>query len=128
MNSEHLFLTSDDPLKPDLLQERVTKFSRLPGGLDLLVDRLLDKNCKADETLAISEILVFYGEVNLKGDEQVKSARAVEAIRQIENDSLADAEHRFPDAPIRRQLILALRKARPDPKSTTDQAASSRSK
>ena len=111
MNSEHLFHGVDDPLDADSLRNRAIRFTRLPGGLDLLLGRLADRRVGADEVLAVAEVLVYYGQHHLPGDEAIGSRRTEEVREAIRQGRLEEAERRYPRPPIRRQIGYALDKA-----------------
>lgn len=105
MNSEHLLAGEGD------MRDQVIEFVRQPGGLDLLFDRLLDEKSTAAEQLATAELLVYYGQYRLKGDESLWSDRSQRVLAAIEQGRFDSAEKRYPDAPIKEQIVRAARRS-----------------
>jgi hypothetical protein len=112
ISPEHLFLGADEnELAPESLLQRAIRFSRLPGGLDLLFDRIVDPKTDDDEILAVAEILVFYAQQHEVGDEKVMSKIGNDVRNAINSGRLVNAEKKFPDTPIRERIVWAIEKS-----------------
>jgi hypothetical protein len=111
MSPEHLFLGIDDPLSPQSLQHRVIRFSRLPGGLDLLFGRIIDRKTDDDEILAVAEILVFYAQQHEPGDEKIMSTLGNDVRNAVKSGRLVNTEKKFPEASIRDPIVWAVEKS-----------------
>lgn len=103
MNSEHLFAGAGD------LRDRAISFVRRRGALDLLFSRLLDEKADAPEVLADAELLVYFGQYRLDGDQRLWSERAREVLEAVDKGRLANAEAKYPRAPIKEQVLRAAR-------------------
>ena len=110
LNTEHLFLGSDDPFELGGLRQRAIRFSRITGALNLLFGKLASPMTSAEEALVLTEILVFYGSYDVAGDEAIEASAAVEAERLLKGGAFADLDKKF-DAPVQRMLTYALDKA-----------------
>jgi hypothetical protein len=110
LNAEHLFLGTDDPFEPGSLRQRAIRFSRRPGALDMLFTKLASPDASANTLLTITEILVFYGQYHLAGDEMIAAPAAADADRLLKSGAFAYLDKRF-DAPVQRMLSYAINKA-----------------
>jgi hypothetical protein len=92
------------------LTQRAIRFSRQPGALNLLFSKLSSSKASAEEVLIITEMLVFYGEYHVAGDESIEAPAAADVDRLLKEGRFAEVEKKF-DAPIQRVLSYALDKA-----------------
>jgi hypothetical protein len=86
MTSEHLFI-EDDALMAD-----TSRFSRRPGGLDLLLGKVLDHSTTDGELLIIAEILVWFGGHPEPGDDAIKSPLAGPVLAALEGGRAREAD------------------------------------
>ena len=107
LNSEHLFLGIDDPLAPDSLRQRTIRFSRRPGALNFLFARLVAPTTSPEDQLVITEILVFFGQYHLPGDEAIRAPAALEARGALQRGAFIQLDKRF-DAPVQRMISYSV--------------------
>ena len=109
MNSDHLFVGLDDDL-PENLRDRAIAYSRLPGGLQFLYDKLRDERSSTVDVVAVVEILVYYGEFDVSGDETIPLTTFPPYESLISSEQVSRAIQAYRDAPIKEVLLLACRK------------------
>ena len=109
LNSEHLFADADSD-DPESLLQRVIGFSRKPGALDLLFDKLLQKQSTAVDKLVVTEILVYFGQYHLPGDDALRSVKARDVERALQDGLYAELDKQS-DAPIQRFIQYAVDRA-----------------
>ena len=103
MNSEHLFAGEGE------LRDRVIEFVRQPGALDMLFNRLLAEKIDDSEQLAVAELLVYFGQYRVSGDERLWSDRAQRVLAAVNQGRFDAAEKKYPEAPIKEQIVRAAR-------------------
>lgn len=108
MNTEHLF--PGDLTDPNILRNRVIRFLRKPGVLNGLFEKLAAPQISAESTLIIAEMLVFFGQYHVAGDEGIKAPAAADVDRLLKRGAFADLDTMF-DSPVQRVLSYSVDKA-----------------
>jgi hypothetical protein len=96
---------------------------RRPESLDLLFGRILDERTPESELLADVELLVYFGQYEKKGDERISSEKADAVLIAIDVGRLSAAEAKYPEAPIKSQLLRAVCKSQNNAKMATTKPA-----